>query len=390
MVRSLLIIIIFLNVTLSFSQELRVGLLRTVKIRSAQFTSQKGSYTLLLDSLEIGIIEEGAFLSVELNGSKVSMHHDRLGNFIGDTIRLISNEDAAYMQLRSITPGSKTHHYRDNFEISSSSNRLQVINLVDMNNYLDGVIYSEGGGGRHLEYYKVQALMCRTYAMQNFRRHQKEGFSVCDGVHCQAYHNMLKKEGPISEAVRSTSGEVIVDKNNKTLTTYFHANCGGQTCDASYVWNTSVPYCETFIDTFCTKTWQATWTKKIEASKWFAFLKKEYGFPIEDPVMRKLASQFKQDQRMAFFIHPSLGIPLRDLRNEFRLKSTFFNVSLEGNMIVLEGRGFGHGVGLCQEGAMEMAKAGYSYRQIAHYYFNDVKIVDLDELNEFNEESDFQ
>ena len=89
-----------------------------------------------------------------------------------------------------------------------------------------------------------------------------------------------------------------------------------------------------------------------------------------------LLFEFEQENRKAFYIHPSLGIPLRDLRKKFRLKSTYFSSRLEGNKIVLTGRGFGHGVGLCQEGAMNMAKLGYDYTQIARFYFHEVKIID--------------
>jgi stage II sporulation protein D len=101
----------------------------------------------------------------------------------------------------------------------------------------------------------------------------------------------------------------------------------------------------------------------------------QYDFPLSDSLISSIAYQFKQVQRRAFYVHPALGVPLRDLRREFRLKSTFFDVSLDGDEVVLQGRGFGHGVGLCQEGAMEMAKAGYHYSQIALYYFENVKLI---------------
>ncbi len=74
-------------------------------------------------------------------------------------------------------------------------------------------------------------------------------------------------------------------------------------------------------------------------------------------------------------ILPQLGIPLRDLRRHFRLKSTWFDVHLEGGYVVLDGHGFGHGVGLCQEGAMNMAKHNYSYAQIMQFYFSNVHLI---------------
>ena len=85
---------------------------------------------------------------------------------------------------------------------------------------------------------------------------------------------------------------------------------------------------------------------------------------------------FNQPERYAFYQYPWLGIPLRDLREQFKLKSTFFTSYPEGTDVVLRGRGYGHGVGLCQEGAMKMAKYKYNYMQIALYYFPGVTIID--------------
>jgi stage II sporulation protein D len=82
-----------------------------------------------------------------------------------------------------------------------------------------------------------------------------------------------------------------------------------------------------------------------------------------------LLQSFVQPQRMAFYLHPVYGIPLRDLREQFKLKSTFFDAVVVGSEVMLYGKGFGHGVGLCQEGAMQMAKKGYAFDQILQYYY---------------------
>ena len=76
---------------------------------------------------------------------------------------------------------------------------------------------------------------------------------------------------------------------------------------------------------------------------------------------------------------------MRDLRVKFYLKSTYFDTCLEGSQVVLNGRGFGHGVGLCQEGAMNMAKFGYDYTQIARFYFYNVDIIDSNQNNFFDQ-----
>ena len=97
---------------------------------------------------------------------------------------------------------------------------------------------------------------------------------------------------------------------------------------------------------------------------------------------------FDQENRKAFYIHPSLGVPLRDLRKEFKLKSSYFSTKLDGQEVVLSGRGFGHGVGLCQEGAMGMADLGLDYKQIALYYFNKIRIINYYESQFFKQKKD--
>jgi stage II sporulation protein D len=74
---------------------------------------------------------------------------------------------------------------------------------------------------------------------------------------------------------------------------------------------------------------------------------------------------------------------LKKVRNDLKLKSTFFSISEKDGYVVFTGRGFGHGVGLSQEGAMRMAKLGYNYKDILHYYYNDIHLIPLAALNFF-------
>lgn len=365
-----------LFVQLSFGQQMRVGLFRSSNIQSIDFTINEGGYTIFGDSILVYEIKKTEKVTLSIHPDGVHMHLSEDGGyFLYDTLRFIKNSDNSSAMLRGVIPSTRAHIYEDDFIFSYEKYRLNIVNEVSMENYLSGVVESEGGGGRHIEYYKVQALMSRTYAFQNKKRHKKDGFEMCDGVHCQAYHHMLKSTPTIRDAVKKTKGEVMVKKNGAMVTTFFHANCGGQTSDASYVWNNSIPYCKPFVDTFCIHTRQATWVKYIDKSKWINYLVKEYGFDSNNSQLIDLAFDFNQKQRKAFYIHPSLGIPLRDLRSNFRLKSTFFNVSLEGEQVRIDGKGFGHGVGLCQEGAMIMAKKGYTYQQIAMFYFSGISII---------------
>ena len=380
--RQLLSIAILLLSISSYAQQMHVGLLRTIKVKTLTITANEGSYLVYGDTTEIGKLES-VTIQYKANGVGITSN----GAYsIYDTISIRQEQASSSVKIKSTSPSSKTHYYNDNFEITKGSGRLRIVNVVSMNNYLAGVIESEGGGGRHLEYYKVQALMSRTYALKNKSRHKKEGFDVCDGVHCQAYHNKLRYTDRIMTAVKETVGFVLVDGRNNLVTSYFSANCGGQVCDAAYVWNNSIPYVEPFVDTFCIHTRQATWETFVEKDKWKAYLRDQFG--VTEEIVGDQLYNFTQDDRRAFYIHPSLGIPLRDLRMKFRLKSTYFSTHLEGDRVIISGRGFGHGVGLCQEGAMEMAKSGYDYTQIARYYFHNVQILDAKKNNYFKQEGE--
>ena len=366
------IIFFFLTLTCwSNAQELRIGLLRSIEVKKIALSANQGVYSVYGDSINLGIL--GA-IELELHSGMVRIKtNDTYQDFY--CVHIVQDTLNSSFKIKSLLPTSRQHYYPDNLEVKSVDGRLNVVNLVNMDNYLSGVVESEGGGGRHLEYYKVQALMSRTYALKNEDRHHDEGFQLCDGVHCQAYHNMLRYTDAIKTAVQLTQNKVLVGPRDQLVTTYFSANCGGQVCDAGYVWNTSVPYVESFIDTFCIHTRQATWRTTINKRKWADFLNQEYG--VSEKKYGNYIYNFDQIERKAFFIHPSLGIPLRDLRQKFHLKSTFFSSYLNGDQVVLEGRGFGHGVGLCQEGAMRMAELGYGYSQIARFYFHNVQVIDF-------------
>ena len=105
----------------------------------------------------------------------------------------------------------------DDFEVTGTDRDLTIVNLVDMDNYLSGVVESEGGGRKELEYYKVQAVMSRTYATKYSYKHKEEGFELCDRVHCQAYHSMQRFTPKIDTAVMATSGVALIDEKSKYL-----------------------------------------------------------------------------------------------------------------------------------------------------------------------------
>ncbi len=379
--------ICFIALYLPFSawlQTMKIGVLRNQNTTKIEIKVMRGSYKLIGDGFSAAELSEGQTVVLETNTKnrvRATFKGQVLGNFNQVAIRGTMKSDI--LELNSINPKAKAREYHGDLNANNPSSSLKLVNIVSMEHYLSGVVECEGGTGHTETYYMVQAIMSRTYALKYKDKHKAEGFQLCDQVHCQAYHHRQLKTPLINRAVLQTDGMVMVDEKNRLIDAFFYANCGGQTCDASYVWNTSVSYLSPFKDTFCTKTSQARWSKKIPKQQWVDFLVKNYDYPIFDSVYREKIFHFVQEERLAFFHGPELGIPLRDIRQEFKLKSTFFSVYEHEDVVVLEGFGYGHGVGLCQEGAMEMARQGYHFTQILRYYFPNVIIRVLEKSDYF-------
>ena len=221
------------------SQQIRVGVLRDYTVKRITFSYSDGSYSLFGDTSYFGAILPNEFADLSIVNDKVNLKKGAvdLGTF--SKVYLIQNNIGTSLTLTCKMPSVKARKYEDDFEISPTAKGLTIVNLVDIDNYLAGVVESEGGGGKHIEYYKVQAVMSRTYAFKYLGKHRSEGFDLCDRVHCQAYHSMLRFTPSIDSAVFQTSDVVMVHGESELTDSYFHANCGGQTCEPQYIWNGS-------------------------------------------------------------------------------------------------------------------------------------------------------
>lgn len=358
-----------------YGQEMSIGLYYGKTIKKIDFSYHDGTYAIYAGKDTLRAILPNEFISLRYTSDKLIEVREGVvvkGKY--KEVRLVARNPDFHIRLDVKDPALKMRRYQGNFRITTTNKGMTVINEVTMNNYLGGVVESEGGGGKHIEYYKAQAVISRTYALKHKNRHKSDGYFLCDEVHCQAYLNALRFTPEIREAVHATNGVYMVDTvTGNKVDGYFHANCGGETSRSDYVWKENIPYLQPFKDTFCIHTAQANWEKRIPKSEWRTFLVNSYFFPIEDSVYRTMVDHFEQDTRKIFYLSPHLGIPLKDIRHHFKLKSTFFTVYPDGNDVVLKGRGFGHGVGMCQEGAMNMAIKGYDYQRILMHYFDGIR-----------------
>lgn len=372
------LIFFFLILFVSFhaqTQRLQIGIMRAFSTSSVLFTYGDGDYEFKSDSASICSMSKTDKIVLKRDGNQIRIYKNESSFGLYNRIFIHEKKQNSHISILCTAPVSKkVRKYMNDFIITTEgTSNLKIVNDVEMENYLAGVIESEGGGGKHLEYYKVQAVLSRTYALDHLMKHYKDSFQLCDAVHCQAYLNMMRFTPTIKQAVSETKGIIMIAPDFKLAKGFFFANCGGQTSESDFVWNESVPYCKSVRDTFCIHSRQATWEKKIPKQQWKEYLVNHFGFPVSDSIVGPALYYFEQPWRTAFFLSPRLGIPLRDLREKFNLKSTWFSCSLVGDELVLRGRGFGHGVGLCQEGAMQMAKYGFTYEQILKFYFTGIE-----------------
>lgn len=372
----------------STANAVSVRILTTKIINTFIFSPVGCSYAVYGDGvLLVGCDPEGIFqMNMEGDSIHLKTFEKDMGKF--HSLKMLAKTPYSAFKIKSVIPQSKVRTYADNLEVMLTQDKSQflLINKVDMESYIAGVVESEGGRGSNLEYYKIQAILCRTYLLAHINRHVLEGFEVCDDVHCQAYASRAS-DSNIIKAVLATKGLVVVDNNVNLITAAFHSNCGGETCNSQDVWAIPTSYLKSIKDTFCLSQSQAQWQRTIPLEDWKAYLQLKHNSPVDNTVNSSDATSFNQAAgRAVYFKDKDLKIPLKNIRADFKLKSTFFSIEQVGDSVKFKGRGYGHGVGLCQEGAMRMAKLKYPYEYILHHYYKDVSLVDVSALNYFQQE----
>ena len=377
---------LFLMSLFSHAEIVNIGIQYHKKITSFIFSPQLGKYSIYTEHGKLIDIADDDIVQLHYKDGKIfikSLDND-YGSF--NKVRFIGTDWKNSFKIKSNSPSGKITFYEDNLLVNPHNyyNYLLLINNIDINNYVAGVVESEVGKSPPKEYFKLQAIICRTYALKNIDRHRAEGFSLCDRVHCQAYNGKPKSDH-IKEAALNTNGVVIVDSDINLITATFYSNCGGQTANSEEVWKQSLYYLRSIKDTFCLHENNAVWTKKIAKIDWANYLSGKYHYPTEE-MRHECSLEYFQNCREQNFEKQNISIPWVKIRSDWNLKSAQFDVIPNGNEIILKGKGFGHGVGLCQEGAMRMAKLGYTYIDILHFYYKDVHMINLESIDFFKQD----
>jgi stage II sporulation protein D len=371
------LLLLLLNVPLN-AQLMDIGILRDMNVQQISVTCYGEGSILINDTLYERTLKHGEIIVLSRYGGKVSYKDSSGANIYVGSVTFLTAAKNTYWGIKVSGSARKERQYYGNIVADSQEDGLRVINKVRMRDYIAGVVQAESGVNQNIEYYKVQAILARTFALKNISKHADEGFMLTDLVNCQAYHGRCTYPERIEIAVDETEGMVVTDQHHELITAVYHSNSGGQTANPESVWNKPLPYLRSVIDTFSIGTRSYKWTKTLTETEWLGYLRDKHSYPVDDSLARLRALNYKQLFRDAFFVHSQYGIPLRDIRTDFKLNSTFFNVvPVSNGNIELRGRGFGHGVGLSQEGAMVMSRNGYDYRQIIDFYFHNVIVTDI-------------
>jgi stage II sporulation protein D len=261
--------------------------------------------------------------------------------------------------------------------LAQNSGDLLVINHVDIESYLKGVVPKEMGANWPLEALKAQAVASRTFVLYQASKRKSHAFDVRATTASQVYGEAVK-DSEASRAVDVTRGQVLTHQGRPILA-YFHAHSGGYVEDDGQVFPVDLPYLNAQKDQFSLQSTKRryTWSATVPASTLLGLVGGE-GVLRDIRVSSRTASG-RVGRLIVSWLGKSQTVDAARLRLKLdprKLKSTWFDVRKKGDHILFEGQGYGHGVGMSQWGAKAMAKT-HDYVQILHYYYPNTQMTTL-------------
>lgn len=262
---------------------------------------------------------------------------------------------------------------------------IDVVAWMKLEDYLAGVLPSEMPVSWPEEALKAQAVAARSFVLKMAADRKSHDFDVDSTVFDQVFkfmqdvqsHRELKKK--LARVLRETRGEVLTDHRGKVMKAFYSADCGCQTEDPRFVWG-SVPSFQSVRDPTCarrkTRQWQVSLNREVVRT----LLLQAMALPGDSELRALHVGARTPSGRVAevaasFDVHGrTVGrtISSQDFRRIFgfgKIRSTNFKLQWLAKELKIHGQGIGHGVGLCQTGAKQLAEEGTPYRDILHFYY---------------------
>ena len=266
--------------------------------------------------------------------------------------------------------------YYGDIYIKQVDSKLQIVNFVDIEKYLLGVVPYEMPSSFPLEALKAQTVIARSYAQTNINRNKKD-FDLYDDTRSQVYSGIPKSRlSNVEKAIKETKGEVIT-YNGRVIDALFHSYSGGYTASAKEVYGNDIEYLKPVEDIYSKGVPMSvlTWTYLIPKSQ----LEKEIGFiPFDYDI------EYTESNRVKYIIlynedrsleKKYTGAEFRRKYSTSKIKSTAYNINIENGDIKVVGSGYGHGVGFSQWSSKTMAEdEKMSYKDIINFFYTGVKV----------------
>lgn len=364
------------------AQNINIRIYSASALTECILTATKGKYDIIDHDKILLSLAEGETAAIRFDSHKSIMINNKKYN-LRSQLHIRGTAQSNKFTIASLKKRFQTRTFDNDLFIRLNENTMTLVNDVQFDKYIAGVVEAEGGSKAPLEYYKAQAVLCRSYAARYYEKHLADGYNLCDGVHCQAFKGSCKTP-LILEAAQATSGIVVVDTAQRIISATFFANSGGQTVNSEDIWSGAHYYLRSKPDPYSIGKPGYEWQKVYSELEWRMYLLAK-GFFVLDTVAYDFT--FNQPERMKYFkfYKQDKLLELKTMRTDLNLRSTFFSVvhDAENHEIILKGKGYGHGVGLSQEGAMAMAEQNFTYDKIIQFYFTNVQLKNITNVNFF-------
>lgn len=275
------------------------------------------------------------------------------------------------MQLSSYVYNNKCW-YHGQLMLIAKGNSVTAVNVLDIEDYLKGVVPSEMPAGWNVEALKAQAITARSYALANLNKRSSEGYDLVDTPLDQAYKGASHEDPRSNYAVETTKGQVIASGEN-IVPAYYHSSSGGVTDTEG--WSGKISFVKSVRD-FDFESPKASWEKSYNINN-FSNALSSAGYSV-GKIQQMLPIEKTEGYRVKKLkLIGSAGTKIisgDSFKNLFGLTSTLFNAYIDGALVKIAGRGNGHGLGMSQWGAKALADRGCTAYQIIGYYYNNVQI----------------
>lgn len=254
-----------------------------------------------------------------------------------------------------------------------------IIQNVPLEDYVVGVLAGEMPTTFHLEALKAQAVAARTYVMKKMSYNINEEYDVVDTVANQVYldreylketwkESYVDKINILKKAVLETYGQYIV-YNDNIIEAFYFSTSTGKTENSEEVFSASLPYLRSVDSTWDNISPVYVENKYYTVKDFFDKLNLEFSTELKVDYTSKTSTG-----RVKTVVINSKTKKASEVASSLGLRSTYFNITKVDNLIRIETKGYGHGVGMSQYGAEAMSRLGYTYEDIIKYYYKGVKI----------------